>query len=138
MANTTGVNDTINLDALNSEIEDIKAGMDAMPMMMMRSMMLQIPLVKSLPLLLRSNLDIIYSTLYFNVYIAVQICKSPQAHVFFKKCCTEANVTFLELLKWIWTCWASLYKMLEQLLWLFKVFTFWYKMHHTHVMSLEH
>lgn len=29
MANATGVDDTINLDALNSEIEDIKAGMDA-------------------------------------------------------------------------------------------------------------
>ena len=61
--------------------------------------MLQISLEKGLPLLLRSNLDIIYSTLSFNFYIAVQIFKSPQAHVFFKKCCTEANVTFLELLK---------------------------------------
>ena len=29
MANATGVDDTINLDALNSEIKDIKAGMDA-------------------------------------------------------------------------------------------------------------
>ena len=29
MANATGVDDTINLDAPNSEIEDIKAGMDA-------------------------------------------------------------------------------------------------------------
>ena len=60
----------------------------------------------------------------------MQIFKSPQACAFFKKCCTETGVTFMELLMCIWTCWALLFKMLEWMLWLCKVFSFFiYKMH---------
>lgn len=33
--------------------------------------------------------------------LVMQIRKSLQAHVFFKKCCTEVDVSTLELLKWI-------------------------------------
>lgn len=33
--------------------------------------------------------------------LVMQIRKSLQAHVFFKKCCTEVDISTLELLKWI-------------------------------------
>ena len=60
----------------------------------------------------------------------MQIRKSPQARAFFKKCCTETGVTFMELLKWIRTRWASLFKMLERMLRLRKVLSFFvYIMH---------
>jgi hypothetical protein len=45
--------------------------------------------------------------------LVTQIRKSPQARVFFKKCCAEVDLPPLELLKWVQTCWASLFKMLE-------------------------
>ena len=71
-----------------------------------------------------SNLVVIYLILHFNVYTVLQIHKSPQARAFFKKCCTEASVTFMELLRWIRTRWASLFKMLKRMLQLRKVFSF--------------
>lgn len=52
-----------------------------------------------------------------------QIRKSPQARKYFDKCCTEVEVSVLELLKWIRTRWASLFKMLERMLRLRKVST---------------
>ncbi|KAG1798503.1 uncharacterized protein HD556DRAFT_1305965 [Suillus plorans] len=45
-----------------------------------------------------------------------EIRKSPQARVFFKKCCTEVDLPTLKLLKWVRTRWASLFKMLEQVI----------------------
>jgi hypothetical protein len=53
--------------------------------------------------------------------LVTQIRKSPQARVFFKKCCTEVDVPPLKLLKWIRTRWASLFKMLERVIRLRKV-----------------
>ncbi|KAJ6608449.1 hypothetical protein B0H10DRAFT_1921095 [Mycena sp. CBHHK59/15] len=41
---------------------------------------------------------------------------SPQARTFFKKCCTQAGVPVLELLLWVQTRWASLYKSLDRCL----------------------
>ncbi|KAG2755213.1 hypothetical protein P692DRAFT_20695937, partial [Suillus brevipes Sb2] len=45
-----------------------------------------------------------------------QIRKSPQARAFFRKACKEENVPELELLQWIRTRWASLYKCLDRML----------------------
>jgi len=45
-----------------------------------------------------------------------QIRKSPQAHAFFQKACKEENVPELELLQWIRTHWASLYRCLNHML----------------------
>ncbi|KAG1718689.1 hypothetical protein EDD22DRAFT_961431 [Suillus occidentalis] len=45
-----------------------------------------------------------------------QIQKSPQAHAFFCKACKEENVPELELLQWIRTHWALLYKCLDRML----------------------
>ncbi|KAJ7882821.1 hypothetical protein B0H14DRAFT_2565212 [Mycena olivaceomarginata] len=42
-----------------------------------------------------------------------QIRMAPQARAFFKKCCTQAGVLVLELLLWVRTQWASLYKRLD-------------------------
>ncbi|KAG2752014.1 hypothetical protein P692DRAFT_20725591 [Suillus brevipes Sb2] len=50
-----------------------------------------------------------------------QVRKSPQARVFLQKCCTEVNERPLELLKWVRTCWASLFNMLERVFQLRKV-----------------
>jgi hypothetical protein len=46
---------------------------------------------------------------------------SPQACEFFRKCCLQANVPVLELLLWVRTQWASLYKCLDRVLTLRKV-----------------
>lgn len=48
--------------------------------------------------------------------LVTQIRKSPQARAFFNKCCAEVNVPPRELLKWIRTRWASLFKMLERMI----------------------
>ena len=48
--------------------------------------------------------------------IVTQIRKSPQARAFFQKCCIEAEVPTLELLKWIRTRWASLFHFLDRIL----------------------
>jgi hypothetical protein len=53
--------------------------------------------------------------------LVTQIRKSPQARVFFKKCCAEVDLPPLELLKWVRTRWASLFKMLERVIRLRKV-----------------
>ncbi|KAG1789960.1 uncharacterized protein HD556DRAFT_1446530 [Suillus plorans] len=45
-----------------------------------------------------------------------QIRKSPQARAFFCKACKEENIPELELLQWIRTRWASLYKCLDRML----------------------
>ncbi|KAG2348733.1 hypothetical protein BDR05DRAFT_995137 [Suillus weaverae] len=42
-----------------------------------------------------------------------QIHKSLQAQVFFKKSCEEEGVAVCEILTWVRTCWASLFKCLE-------------------------
>ncbi|KAF9004688.1 hypothetical protein BDQ17DRAFT_1325506 [Cyathus striatus] len=42
-----------------------------------------------------------------------QIHKSPQAQAYFKSTCSQVNIKPLELLLWICTQWASLYKFLE-------------------------
>ncbi|KAJ7438162.1 ribonuclease H-like domain-containing protein [Mycena latifolia] len=45
-----------------------------------------------------------------------QIRMSPQAREFFRKCCVQASVPELELLLWVRTRWASLYKCLDRVL----------------------
>ncbi|KAG1908156.1 uncharacterized protein F5891DRAFT_973648 [Suillus fuscotomentosus] len=45
-----------------------------------------------------------------------QICKSPQARAFFQKSCEEEGIPIRELLAWVRTCWASLFKSLERFL----------------------
>ncbi|KAF7333887.1 hypothetical protein MSAN_02401300 [Mycena sanguinolenta] len=45
-----------------------------------------------------------------------QIRMSPQARAFFKKCCIQSDVPVLELLLWVRTRWASLYKCLDRCL----------------------
>ncbi|KAG2035448.1 hypothetical protein BDR03DRAFT_983731 [Suillus americanus] len=42
--------------------------------------------------------------------------QSPQARAFFQKACQEENVPQLELLQWVRTCWALLYKCLDHML----------------------
>ena len=44
---------------------------------------------------------------------SVQVQLSPQASVFFFKCCTEKGLPHLELLKYVWTRWSSMYDLLE-------------------------
>ncbi|KAJ6508646.1 hypothetical protein C8R45DRAFT_968129 [Mycena sanguinolenta] len=41
---------------------------------------------------------------------------SPQAREFFKACCVQVGLTPLELLLWVRTRWASLYKCLSRTL----------------------
>ena len=53
--------------------------------------------------------------------ISIQIRASPQAHTFFHASCTQVNIQPLELLLWIRTRWASLYRFLNRLLILRKV-----------------
>jgi hypothetical protein len=57
-----------------------------------------------------------------------QIRKSPQARAFFRKACKEENVPELELLQWIRTRWASLYKCLDRMLILRQVSFFFLSM----------
>ncbi|KAG2742502.1 hypothetical protein P692DRAFT_20651015, partial [Suillus brevipes Sb2] len=45
-----------------------------------------------------------------------QIRKSPQAQAFFKKSCEEEGVAVREILTWVRTRWASLFKCLERFL----------------------
>ncbi|KAJ6616169.1 hypothetical protein B0H10DRAFT_1949372 [Mycena sp. CBHHK59/15] len=45
-----------------------------------------------------------------------QIRMSPQARAFFKQCCVQVGVRELELLLWVRTRWASLYKCLDRAL----------------------
>jgi hypothetical protein len=51
----------------------------------------------------------------------IQIRMSPQARTFFKSSCIQVGIKPLELLLWIRTRWASLYKFLDRLITLRKV-----------------
>jgi hypothetical protein len=42
-----------------------------------------------------------------------QVCSSPQAHAFFQKLCKDESLEPLQLLKWVRTCWASLYDLIR-------------------------
>jgi hypothetical protein len=46
---------------------------------------------------------------------------SPQARTFFKSSCVQVGIKPLELILWIRTRWASLYKFIDRLLRLWKV-----------------
>ncbi|KAF8263687.1 hypothetical protein EI94DRAFT_1806841 [Lactarius quietus] len=48
------------------------------------------------------------------IALVKQIHKSPQAQAFFHTTCTQVNITPLELLLWIRTCWGSLFTFLER------------------------
>jgi hypothetical protein len=50
-----------------------------------------------------------------------QICMLPQARTFFKSSCVQVGIKPLELILWIHTRWASLYKFVDRLLRLRKV-----------------
>jgi hypothetical protein len=45
-----------------------------------------------------------------------QVHSSPQARTYFSKLCVEENIKPLQLLKWVRTCWASLYDLITRLL----------------------
>ena len=45
-----------------------------------------------------------------------QIRKSPQARAYFKKCCQKSDDPELELMLWVRTQWASLFKALDRIL----------------------
>lgn len=51
----------------------------------------------------------------------IKIRMSPQAKMFFRSSCSQVNVKPLELLLWVRTRWASLYKFLDRVLSLRKV-----------------
>ena len=59
---------------------------------------------------------------------------SPQARTFFKSSCTQVGVKPLELLLWIRTRWASLYKFLDRLLSLRKVS--WSSNRYSHLITI--
>lgn len=59
---------------------------------------------------------------FIPLLITLQIRKSPQARVFFKQCCREAQLPSLELVQWVRTRWASMHAFLNRALVLQKVF----------------
>jgi hypothetical protein len=55
------------------------------------------------------------STTHSVTYLCPQIRASPQAKVFFAKCCFEEDIPVLELIKWIRTRWGSMHDFIERL-----------------------
>ena len=45
---------------------------------------------------------------------SLQVWLSPQASVFFFKCCVEKGLPHLELVKYVWTCWSSMFDLLKR------------------------
>jgi hypothetical protein len=45
----------------------------------------------------------------------VQVRLSPQATTFFFRCCAKEDLPHLELIKYVWTRWSSMYDLLERM-----------------------
>ena len=45
-----------------------------------------------------------------------QVHSSPQAHAYFEMLCKQEGIASLQLLKWVRTCWASLYDLVNRIL----------------------
>jgi len=72
---------------------------------------------KVLALINQVGLSVIYlNTMHLPLSSFIQVRASPQAKTFFATMCHEEGLKPLELIKWVRTCWGSMYDLIDRIL----------------------